>query len=326
MDYKQAGVDIERGEAFVERIKAKVRSTYDKRVLAGVGGFAGLYKIGKDRLLAVGADGVGTKIMLAQQEGCHSGIGIDLVAMCVNDIVCTGARPLFFMDYWAVGKLEGNLGEILIDSIVEGCRQSECALLGGETAEMPGLYQPGEYDLAGFAVGEVEMERLIGGDKVKSGMTLIGLPSSGIHSNGYSLVRQFLKPGERELARELLTPTRIYWPLLAPILEKGWLAGAAHITGGGFFNISRMNPQLDYHIQQTPQREELPPSFQTILNRTGLSRKELFKTFNMGVGMVLAATDPEPVTAHLREQGESFWILGKTTPGHGQVLLDGNLL
>ena len=321
IDYKQAGVDIERADAFVETIKKKVQSTYDDRVMEGVGGFAGLYRVGKERLLAVGADGVGTKIMLACRYRSHAGIGIDLVAMCVNDIVCTGAHPLFFMDYLAMGKLEVSVGEALLDSILEGCRQSECALLGGETAEMPGMYQAGEYDLAGFAVGEVSPVRLLGGEKVVPGMTLIGLSSAGIHSNGYSLVRKVLKPEETTLAKELLTPTRIYWPVIKELLKKEWIAGMAHITGGGFLNIARMNSNLDYHLHQVPEWKELPDSFQTIIARTELPEGELYKTFNMGVGMLLATRHPKEVEAYLKECGESFWRMGETAVGRGRVFL-----
>ena len=317
---------MERADAFVETIKQKVRSTYTDRVWAGVGGFAGLYKMGNERLLAVGADGVGTKVLLAQQEQCHAGIGIDLVAMCINDIVCTGANPLFFMDYLATGKLDVAVGEVLVDSIVEGCRQSECALLGGETAEMPGLYQPGEYDLAGFGVGEVAVDRLLGGERVVAGMALIGLPSSGIHSNGYSLVRKLLRPDDSDWARELLEPTRIYWPALKELLEKGWIAGAAHITGGGFLNIPRMNPALDYTVHTTRPWEDLPPSFQTVIERCALSDRELYKTFNMGTGMVLATGCPEKVEAHLAEKGEPFLRMGETTAGAGRLVLKGKAL
>ena len=326
MDYKQAGVDIERSDAFVEIIKKKVQSTYNNRVFEGVGGFAGLYRMGEERLLAVGADGVGTKVLLACEQNIHEGIGIDLVAMCVNDIICTGARPLFFMDYLATGKLEPSIGEIVLDSIVEGCRQSECALLGGETAEMPEMYQAGEYDLAGFAVGEISSEQLLSSDKIESGMTLVGLPSSGIHSNGYSLVRKMLKAGETELIKELLTPTRIYWPIFKKLLKKGWIAGVAHITGGGFLNIARMNPQLDYHIHCVPEVKTLSDSFQTIIDRTGLSQGELYKTFNMGVGMVLATKHPDEIEAYLAQRGESFWRMGQIAKGSGRVLLEGQVL
>ena len=326
MDYKQAGVDIERADAFVETIKKKVQSTYNHRVLEGVGGFAGLYRVGEERLLAVGADGVGTKILLACEHKIHTGIGIDLVAMCVNDIVCTGARPLFFMDYLAMGQLNPSVGEALLDSIVEGCRQSECALLGGETAEMPGMYPSGEYDLAGFAVGEISSDKLLGGKRMVPGMSLIGLMSSGFHSNGYSLVRKVLDQGDGELIKELLTPTRIYWPRLKELLKREWLAGIAHITGGGFLNIARMNPELDYHLDHLPDYGELPGFFQTIVERTGLSERKLYKTFNMGVGMVLATEYPEKVEGHLEECGESFWRMGETVAGSGRVFVKAAIL
>ena len=321
MDYKQAGVDIKQADAFVETIKKKVQSTYDQRVFEGIGGFAGLYRMGQERLLAVGVDGVGTKIILACEHQIHSGIGIDLVAMCVNDIVCTGAQPLFFMDYLATGRLEPSLSETVLDSILEGCRQSDCVLLGGETAEMPGMYPNGEYDLAGFAVGEVSPDKLLNGERITSGMSLVGLSSSGVHSNGYSLVRKILKSRERELAKELLTPTRIYWPVVKELLKKEWITGAAHITGGGFLNVARMNSQIDYHIHHVPSRDELPDSFQTVIARTKLTERELYKTFNMGVGMVLVTPCPDKVETYLKEQGESFWRMGETTIGSGRVFL-----
>ena len=231
MNYREAGVDIAAGEALVEKIKDKVKATYGPRVKAGVGGFASLYQCG-DRFLAAGTDGVGSKVLLAQSLNEHSTIGIDLVAMCVNDILCVGARPLFFMDYLAVGKLEVSTAETIVEGITRGCHLSDAALIGGETAEMPGLYKPGEYDLAGFAVGEVAPEDVLDGNRIGEGDTLIALSSSGFHSNGYTLIQKLM--GEDEaLKRELLTPTTIYWKALCKLLPTPHLHALAHITGGG---------------------------------------------------------------------------------------------
>jgi len=245
--YKDAGVDIEKGDALVEKIKLKVKSTYGDRVRSGVGGFACLYEVG-DRLLAAGTDGVGTKLALAKKLDKHDTIGIDLVAMCVNDILCTGAQPLFFMDYLATGKLDVDTANHVLDGIVEGCLQSECALIGGETAEMPGMYGNGEYDLAGFAVGEVKPADVLDGSRVNEGDVLIGLPSSGFHSNGYSLVRKLIKDDETALMQAALTPTKIYWKAIKGLLEKQLLNGVSHVTGGGLLNIPRINEGFAYQI------------------------------------------------------------------------------
>lgn len=232
--YKDSGVNIEKGELLVAKIRRMVRSTYGERVREGVGGFASLYEMG-DRLLAAGADGVGTKLRVAQILGRHDTIGVDLVAMCVNDILCTGARPLFFMDYLATGRLDLEIAEAVIRGIVFGCEQSGAALIGGETAEMPGMYGNGEYDLAGFAVGEVRSADLVDGSGVSPGDAMIGLASSGLHSNGFSFVRKLVGEGETGLLEEALTPTRIYVKIVLELLARfpGQIRGLAHITGGG---------------------------------------------------------------------------------------------
>ena len=319
MDYKDAGVDIQEGERFAERIARKVRSTYGERVVSGVGGFAGLYRSG-DKLLAAGVDGVGTKLVLAQELGIHHTIGIDLVAMCINDILCTGARPLFFMDYLATGKLDVRVADAIVDGIIEGCRQSECALLGGETAEMPGVYGKGVYDLAGMALGELSPEDLLGGDKVKPGQGIIALASSGFHSNGYSLLRKFVD--EESLKKELLTPTRIYWETIKA-LPKEAISALAHITGGGLYNIPRMSSKIDYKLESLPAEADLPRVMRTLLLRMGLSWQEACRTFNMGVGMVLTTERPDLVVECLEKRGESYWILGETRAGSGKLILPG---
>lgn len=317
--YKDSGVDIDRGDEFVERIKARVASTYNDRVVSGVGGFAALYRMDDNKLLAVGTDGVGTKIKIAQQLNKHDTVGIDLVAMCANDIICTGARPQFFLDYIATGKLELDVAEDLITGIVEGCKQSGMALIGGETAEMPGLYQTGEYDLAGFAVGEVTEKDLIDGTKLAEGDTLIALASSGIHSNGFSLVRKLVKESEIKLLEECLTPTRIYWNAVKDIFPL--LKGMAHITGSAILNIPRINGNFDYVIDTLPALNDIPPVFKEMVERSGLDGAELYQTFNMGMGFVLATSEPAKIAAHLDKIGEKYWKIGHVTKGSGKVVV-----
>lgn len=319
--YRDAGVDVERGDAFVEKIKAKVTSTYTDRVMAGVGGFAALYKMPDGKLLAAGTDGVGTKVKIAQQLGKHDTIGIDLVAMCVNDVICTGATPLFFLDYLATGKLDVETGEQIIHGIVDGCKQSGCALIGGETAEMPGMYGAGEYDLAGFCVGEVMEADLIDGRKIAAGDTLIALPSSGFHSNGYSLVRKLAGAQETDLLAACLAPTRIYWHAVKNL--RPHISGMAHITGGGFANIPRMHGGFDYVLDTLPDATALPPALAEITRRSGLSRAELCGTFNMGIGLVIATSTPDALCQALDAAGERFWRIGRTEAGSGRVIVPG---
>ena len=319
--YKDSGVDINKGDELVESIKQKVKSTYGKRVYEGVGGFAALYEITADKLLSVGTDGVGTKLKIAQHLGIHNTIGIDLVAMCVNDILCTGATPLLFLDYLACGKLDLNVSQSLIDGIVDGCKQSQCALIGGETAEMPGFYKDDEYDLAGFAVGEVLKKDLIDGKKIKEGDTIIGLPSSGLHSNGYSLVRKIIsKKDHLEMA---LTPTKIYHQILSTLLNehRADILGLAHITGSGFLNICRMNSNFDYVIENLPDFDEIPPIFSILKNLGGLDLKEMYQTFNMGIGLTIVTDNPKCLTTSLDRMGEKYWILGKTIKGAEKIIL-----
>lgn len=320
ISYKDAGVDIEKGDLFVERIKAKVARTYGSRVVSGVGGFACLFDMG-EKYLAAGTDGVGTKLKIAFDLNTHNTIGIDLVAMCVNDILCTGATPLFFMDYLACGKLELEVSEAVIDGVVEGCLQSGCALIGGETAEMPGFYAPGEYDLAGFAVGEVVKGELLGGEKVKVGQKLVGIASSGVHSNGHSLVRRLINKSEVKLCQDALVPTRIYHQLVEKIkAQKITMTGMAHITGGGLSNIARMNEALDYNITKLPNPGERAAIFEVLIERSKLSAKELYETFNMGVGLVIATDRADELVQFLRNEcGESAFIMGEVTSGSGMV-------
>jgi phosphoribosylformylglycinamidine cyclo-ligase len=314
MDYRRAGVDTALADKFVGRIQRMVGSTHDERVVSGVGGFAALYRMDDERLLAASTDGVGTKLKLAFETGIHHTIGIDLVAMCVNDLLCTGARPLFFLDYFASGKLDLQTGEAVLAGIVEGCKQGRLALIGGETAEMPGMYHDGEYDLAGFAIGEVWQKDCLDGTAVRPGQALIGLASSGLHSNGYSLVRQWLEttPDRARWIRELLTPTRIYVDVLMGLREVlgPSLTGVAHVTGSGLLNIPRMNPALSYHVDHLPTDGELAPGMAHFFKRSGLSSDELARTFNCGVGMVFATDNPSASMEWLLERGEQAWVIG----------------
>lgn len=316
ISYKDAGVDVERGDAFVERIKSRVASTYTDRVVAGVGGFAALYRMGGGKLLAAGTDGVGTKVKIAQKLGKHDTIGIDLVAMCANDVICTGATPLFFLDYIATAKIDLVVSEDIIKGIVDGCKQAGMALIGGETAEMPGLYQPNEYDLAGFCIGELEETALIDGTKIKEGDTLIALPSSGLHSNGFSLVRKLVDEDEKDILIDCLAPTRIYWHAIKDI--RSHLTGIAHITGGGLTNIPRLHENVDYILHDLPDAD-MPDIFHEMEKRSGLDAPELYTTFNMGIGMALATAAPDAVTDHLKKIGEKYAVIGEIKKGDGKV-------
>jgi phosphoribosylformylglycinamidine cyclo-ligase len=303
--YRKAGVDIDAANTLIDRIKPMARSTFRKGVLGGLGSFGGLFELGnryEDPILVSGTDGVGTKLLVAQALGEHSTIGIDLVAMCVNDIVVLGAEPLFFLDYFATGKLEVDCAEQVVSGIAEGCRQAGCALLGGETAEMPGMYEPGHYDLAGFAVGVVEKSKLLTGESAQAGDVLIGLAASGLHSNGFSLVRKIVDetPGVdwdthvAELGGALgevcLTPTRIYVPDVLKALSVDGLRSAAHITGGGLVeNIPRALPQ---HLGAVidPASWQPLPVYEWLQNNGKISHSDMLSTFNMGIGMVLVVS------------------------------------
>jgi len=330
--YSQAGVDINRGNSFVERIKGIVATTHRSGVLAGIGGFSSLVAIDKNKydkpVLVNSTDGVGTKVLIAQMMGKHDTIGIDLVAMCVNDIVVGGATPLTFLDYLAVGKLDVEIGAQIIEGIAEGCRQAGCSLVGGETAEMPGLYREGEYDLAGFVTGIVERDAIIDGGNIKSGNAIIGLASSGLHANGYSLARKicfdelgltidsYVPELGCALGEELLRPTRIYVKSVLNILKNFKVNGMAHNTGGGFIdNLPRIVPNgLKAKIDTrawTP-----PPIFSFLAEKGGVSRDEMFHTFNMGIGLIVAAeaSAAEDVCRQFRALGEQPSVIGEISP------------
>ncbi len=323
LDYKASGVDIEKGDLFIERIKKLVPTTFNENVVQGIGGFAALYKISEDRFLASCTDGVGTKLKLAQTLDSHQGVGVDLVAMCVNDLLCVGAKPLFFLDYMAFGKLNTRVSEELIKGMVDGCKQSGMALIGGETAEMPGFYQNDEYDLAGFSVGDLSSEDLFDEKNMQEGDVLIGLASSGFHSNGYSLVRKLVQENETELLQELLTPTKIYVSRFQAV-RKAFpqaLRACAHITGGGIHNIPRMSNKFDFDISFWPGLKEIAPVFEKVLSRVEAPRDELYRTFNMGIGFVMLVSEKESdaVLTLLKSQGEQAWKLGAIKKGQGQV-------
>lgn len=295
--YRDAGVDIQAGAAVVEGIKGAVKSTHRPGVLGEIGGFGGLFSLQgrfEDPVLVSGTDGVGTKLMVAGRVGRHETIGVDLVAMCVNDVVVTGAEPLFFLDYFATGKLRPEVAVQVVQGIAEGCRQAGCALIGGETAEMPGMYAPGHYDLAGFCVGAVERAEILDGSRIRPGDALVGLPSSGVHSNGYSLVRKLVDDLDwtephglgQPLGEALLTPTRIYVKDCLALRSEFDLRGLVHITGGGLLeNIPRVLP-TGHRAVLSRGSWPVPPIF-GLLQRLGkLSETEMARTFNWGVGMV----------------------------------------
>lgn len=333
IDYKQAGVDVEAGYSAVKLMKDYVKSTYDKNVVGDLGSFGGFYSLSDapdGDVLVAGTDGVGTKLKYAFVLDKHDTIGIDAVAMCVNDIVCQGARPLIFLDYIAISKLVPEKVAEIVKGVAEGCKQAGCALIGGETAEMPGFYAQDEYDIAGFSCGIAKKNKIINGSTIKAGDVLVGLKSSGIHSNGYSLVRKLFNPIKEELlaydeelgatpAEVLLTPTRIYVKSILDIISKYEIKGIAHITGGGFIeNIPRILPKgLGVDIDLTSY--ELPAIFKALAKRSGIENRKLYNTFNMGIGMVLAVSPEiaEEVHAYANEIGEEAVILGKVTEGEG---------
>ncbi len=326
LSYAQAGVDIDAGNALVERIKPVVKNTFRPGVLTGLGGFGALFELPvndyRQPILVSGTDGVGTKLKLAMMMDKHDTIGIDLVAMCVNDIVVTGAEPLFFLDYYATGKLEVDKGAAIVGGIAEGCTQAGCALTGGETAEMPGMYAGEDYDLAGFAVGIVEKSRMITADKVGAGDVLLGLASSGPHSNGYSLIRKVLEVsgadlgsplGNTTLGEALLAPTRIYVKQLLALFKEIDVHALAHNTGGGLTeNVPRVLPEHTVVVID-PTAWPRPAVFDWLQEQGNIDAKEMLRTFNCGIGMVVcvAEADADRATDVLTAQGETVYRLGR---------------
>ena len=331
LTYKDAGVDIDAGSTLVDRIKPAVAATRRPEVMAGLGGFGGLFALPPDRykepVLVSGTDGVGTKLMLAQQLSSHSTIGIDLVAMCVNDVLVQGAEPLFFLDYFACGHLDVDVATDVISGIADGCKQAGAALIGGETAEMPDMYSDGEYDLAGFCVGAVERADIIDGSSIAAGDALIGIASSGPHSNGYSLIRKVLERtgdvniGDGPASVRLLTPTRIYVKAILALIQALPVKGLAHITGGGLTeNIPRMlDDSLDAEIDTGSwQQGEV---FDWLAANGNIDIDEMRRTFNCGVGMVVVVAngDVDAALKALSASGETAWQIGHIAAGAGEV-------
>ncbi len=326
LNYQDAGVSIDRGNRLIEQIKSSASSTHGKGVMGNLGGFGALFDIGamnyKDPVLVSGTDGVGTKLKLAVEMNQHSTIGIDLVAMCVNDILVQGASPLFFLDYFACGELDIDVASDVINGIAQGCKLADCALIGGETAEMPGMYATGEYDLAGFCVGAVERADIIDGSAVQAGDALIGIASSGPHSNGYSLIRKVLEISSDNLTTEfdgktlgqvLLEPTKIYVSAIKQLFQTCEVKSLSHITGGGLIeNLPRVIPDnvqvvIDTHSWAPPR------VFEWLQNEGNIEAQEMYRTFNCGVGMVVCVSekDKDEAINSLESSGETAWEIGK---------------
>jgi phosphoribosylformylglycinamidine cyclo-ligase len=338
LTYKDAGVDIEAGETLVERIKPFAKRTFDSNVLAGIGGFGAGYLMPKgyrEPVLVSGTDGVGTKLKVAQMANVHDTVGIDLVAMCVNDILTVGAKPLFFLDYFATGKLSVDVAADVVKGIAKGCEIAGCALIGGETAEMPDFYPEGEYDLAGFVVGVVEREDYVTGESISPGDVVLGLASSGIHSNGYSLVRKlffevlglkvddYVEELHSKVYEALLEPTRIYVKSVLKLLEEVPVKGMAHITGGGIpGNLVRVLPE---GVDAVIEKGSWPvlPIFKFIQEKGNVPEEEMFKTFNMGIGYVVIVSPQHADRARqlLSEMGEKVFRIGEIVEGRGRVVL-----
>lgn len=343
LTYKDAGVDVDAGNRVVELIKQSVKATCRPEVLGDLGGFGGLFALNaakyREPVLVSGTDGVGTKLRVAFMADKHHTIGQDVVAMCVNDILAQGAEPLFFLDYLAVGKLEPEQAAAIVGGVAAACKEAGCALIGGETAEMAGFYAEGEYDLAGFAVGVVEKSKLITGQRIAAGDVLIGLPSSGLHSNGYSLARKICfeikqlsmdslipKLG-KTIGEELLTPTRLYPQVCLPLFEQFDIHGVAHITGGGFYdNLARILP-ADCRVEIDTELWPKPPVFALLQEWGQVEWPEMYRTFNMGIGMILVvpAEQSELVVQELAEESEVAFVIGQVTGGAREVVLKGGV-
>lgn len=329
VDYKESGVNILEGYKTVDIVKKHAQSTFIPGVLNGLGSFAGMFELGKynNPVLVSGTDGVGTKLDIAFRMKKYDTVGIDCVAMCVNDILCHGAKPIFFLDYLACGKLEAEVAGELVKGVADGCKDANCALVGGETAEMPGFYRDGEYDIAGFAVGVAEKDKIVDGSKIKEGDALIGIESSGIHSNGYSLVRKLIPDLDiefdgKKIGDALLTPTKIYVRPVLKLMESFDIKGMAHVTGGGFYeNIPRMfkgdfTAVIDKNSFNVPKIFEYLASF-------GLDEKQMFSTFNMGIGFVLCVNDEDSfkVIKMLKDSGLNAYKIGHVEAGGAGVCL-----
>lgn len=328
IDYKKAGVDIDKSNRFIKDITSIVSATKRREVLGGIGGFSAFTSIPKkykEPVLVSSTDGVGTKLKVADAVGKHDTIGIDLVAMSVNDIVVTGAEPLFFLDYFATGKLNNKKAVEVIKGIAKGCKDAGCGLIGGETAEMPGMYKGDEYDLAGFCVGVVERHKIIDGRNVKPGDRIIGIASSGLHSNGFSLARKVFtrKELKGKFGKILLTPTIIYVKPILKLTSKVKIKSMAHITGGGFYdNIPRVLPRNTASLIYK-ELWPVPEIFKLIQKRAGASDKEMYRTFNMGIGMVFVVDKKDTTRAHriIKDSGLKSWTIGEVIKGRKEVVI-----
>jgi phosphoribosylformylglycinamidine cyclo-ligase len=327
--YKDSGVDIHEGYKSVNLIKEHAKRTHSKNVLNDIGSFASMYEIAnfKNPVLVSGTDGVGTKLEIAMKLNKYDTVGIDCVAMCVNDILCHGAKPLFFLDYIACGKLESEKASDIVKGISDGCIQSNCSLIGGETAEMPGFYDIGKYDIAGFAVGIVEKENVIDGSEIKENDVLIGIQSSGVHSNGFSLIRALIKDlnekfEDKTIGETLLTPTKIYINLIQSLMKNYKIKGMSHITGGGFYeNIPRMF-KTDFTAEIYKNSYEIPKIFKHIMS-LGVPEDEMYNTFNMGIGFIICVNekDSENILKEIEELGEKAYKIGIVKAGERKVCL-----
>jgi phosphoribosylformylglycinamidine cyclo-ligase len=341
MDYKASGVDIDAGNEVVRRIRGLARGTHTRGVVSELGSFGGLFHLGargyRDPVLVSSADGVGTKLRIAFLTGIHDTIGVDLVNHCVNDILVQGAEPLFFFDYLATGRLDPDVAVRIVEGLARGCRENGCALLGGETAEMPGFYADGEYDVAGFIVGAVERDRVIDGRGIGAGDALIGIPSSGLHTNGYSLARSIafdklrLHVGDRveelgtSVGEALLTPHRSYLPIVRPLLDSAAVKGMAHITGGGITdNLPRVLPRGTEAVVRSGSWD-VPPVFQWLERAGGVPRADMLRTFNMGVGLILVVSpeDVDRVLASLNGEGRVIGAIAASTSSDPRVRYEG---
>ncbi|AZB21979.1 phosphoribosylformylglycinamidine cyclo-ligase [Kaistella haifensis] len=325
--YKSAGVDKEEGYKTVDKIKSAVAETHNENVLNSLGSFGAFYQIGgyQNPVLVSGTDGVGTKLKVALDSKKYDSIGVDCFAMCANDILCHGAKPLFFLDYLACGKLDSDIAAEIVMGMVKACKDNNCALIGGETAEMPGMYQPGDYDVAGFCVGIVEKDQIIDGSKIKRGDKIIALPSSGFHSNGFSLVRKIFPDFNEEfegkpLYETLLVPTRLYYQPIHRVLEEVKVSGIAHITGGGLIeNVPRIIPEnLCAKIEASAIK--IPSIMLELEKRGNIARSEMYGTFNMGVGMVIVVDENH--AAKVLDLLEDAYIVGEITEGNEKIVLN----
>ncbi len=325
--YKSAGVDKEEGYKTVDKIKSAVAETHNENVLNSLGSFGAFYQIGgyQNPVLVSGTDGVGTKLKVALDSKKYDSIGVDCFAMCANDILCHGAKPLFFLDYLACGKLDSDIAAEIVMGMVKACKDNNCALIGGETAEMPGMYQPGDYDVAGFCVGIVEKDQIIDGSKIKRGDKIIALPSSGFHSNGFSLVRKIFPDFNEEfegkpLYETLLVPTRLYYQPIHRVLEEVKVSGIAHITGGGLIeNVPRIIPEnLCAKIEASAIK--IPSIMLELEKRGNIARSEMYGTFNMGIGMVIVVDEDH--AAKVLDLLEDAYIVGEITEGNEKIVLN----